>query len=53
LLSSKKNPRGISGKTKAVTIEIPGVLLAGGLARRRAAATNRCGRSAAAPFWSA
>jgi molybdenum cofactor guanylyltransferase len=33
LLSSKKNPRGISGKAKAVTIEFPGVLLAGGLAR--------------------
>src|SRR5579863_10277396 len=31
---SKKNPRGTSARAKAVTTDVPGVILAGGLARR-------------------
>jgi molybdenum cofactor guanylyltransferase len=46
---SKRNPRGTSARAKAATTEIPGIVLAGGPARRTLFAGYRKSRAAPGP----
>jgi hypothetical protein len=46
---SKRNPRGTSARAKAATTEIPGIVLAGGPARRTLFAGHRKSRAAPGP----